>query len=253
MGPNRFLFSLTDRRTRLLAAPDVSVHLRSTTMTSTKDAVAFEADARFLWAVEGVSGLYAADVEFPSDGSLGDPLQRHVPRRLDADGPGRLRHPQAPSRPRIGGPAPAVDTPTAADVGGDLPRVTTDPDPEPRLYEQSIADAIARKAPFVVVFATPAFCESATCGPTLETVKAVAAEHPDLTFINVEPYVMELRDGRLQPVLDASGQLQPAAWTEAWHLLTEPFVAVVDADGVVRAKFESAIAADELRAAIDDL
>ncbi len=105
----------------------------------------------------------------------------------------------------------------------------------------------------MVAFATPTFCQSATCGPTLEAVKAVAADHPDLTFINVEPYVMALRDGSLQPVLDANGQLQPAPWTEAWDLLTEPFVAVVDATGAVRATFEGAIAPDELQAAIEAL
>ena len=39
---------------------------------------------------------------------------------------------------------------------------------------------------------------------------------------------MALRDGRLQPVLDAKGQLQPAPWTTAWDFHTEPFIAVVD-------------------------
>ena len=158
-----------------------------------------------------------------------------------------------PVTPAIGELAPSVGTPTAADVGGDLAQLSTDDDPEPRLYETSIADALAAGEPFVVAFATPAFCESATCGPTLETLKAVAADHPDVTFINVEPYVMEMRDGRLQPVLDASGQLQAAAWTTAWRLLTEPLVAVVDADGAVRAKFEGALAADELESAIEAL
>ena len=81
----------------------------------------------------------------------------------------------------------------------------------------------------------------------------MAADHPDVTFINVEPYVMAMRDGRLQPVLDASGQLQAAPWTAAWCLLTGPFVALVDADGAVRAKFEGALAPDELESAIEAL
>jgi hypothetical protein len=81
----------------------------------------------------------------------------------------------------------------------------------------------------------------------------VAADHPDLTFINVEPYLMEMRDGSLQPILDATGELQPAAWTTAWNLLTEPYVAVVDGTGSVWAKFEGALAAEELSAAIEAL
>lgn len=252
-GLNRFLFSLADRLNRLLAAPDVTVGLQFYDDDVDPEAVAFEADARFLWAVEGVNGLYAADIELPNAGRWGTRFNATFPDGSTQTVRADYDILDAPVTPAIGGAAPSVDTPTAVDVGGRLARVTTDPDPEPRFYERSIADALAAKEPFVVVFATPAFCESATCGPTLETVKAVAAERPDLTFINVEPYVMEERDGRLQPVLDAQGQLQAAAWTEAWSLLTEPFVAVVDADGNVQAKFESAIAADELLAAIDRL
>ena len=57
----------------------------------------------------------------------------------------------------------------------------------------------------------------------------------------------------LQPVLNAEGHLQPAPWIQSWELLTEPFVAIVDADGKVRAKFEGVVARDELDAAIGEL
>lgn len=253
IGPNRFLFTLTDRDNRPLAAPDVQVDLLFYDADVAKDTVAFEAASRFLWAVEGVTGLYAASVEFPTDGRWGTRFNASFPDgssqtvRVDYD----VR--SEPVTPAIGAAAPSVDTPTAADVGGDLSRLSTDPHPEPRFYQSSIADALAARKAFVVAFATPAFCRSATCGPTLETVKAVAKDHPDLTFINVEPYVMAMKGGSLQPVLDGNGELRTAPWTEAWHLLTEPFVAIVDATGAVRAKFEGAIAAEELTSAIDAL
>jgi hypothetical protein len=218
-----------------------------------KDAVAFEAGSRFLWAIEGQRGLYVANVDFPTDGRWGTRFNATFPDgssdtvRVDYD-----VQPE-PHAPAIGEQAPSIDTPTAADVGGDLAQVSTDPEPEPRFYETSIADALAEGEPFVVAFATPKFCQSATCGPTLQVVKSVAAENPDLTFINVEPYVMAMDAGSLSPVLDANGQLQPAAWTTAWDLLTEPYVALVDASGAVRATFEGALAPDELQAAIDAL
>jgi len=155
--------------------------------------------------------------------------------------------------PAIGAPAPAVETPTADSVAGDLSRLSTDPSPEPRFYETSVADALDAGDPFVLVFATPAFCQTATCGPMLEMVKAQAADHPDLTFINVEPYVMEFLDGSLRPVLSAEGTLQSAPWTDAWRLLTEPYVVVVDGDGLVRAKFEAAFAPDELAVVVEGL
>ena len=49
-----------------------------------------------------------------------------------------------------------------------------------------------------------------------------------MTFINVEPYKMEYTDGRLQPVLDADGQLQITDATRAWGILSEPWIFVVD-------------------------
>jgi hypothetical protein len=86
----------------------------------------------------------------------------------------------------------------------------------------------------------------------LDAVKKVSDDYPTLTFINVEPYKMAFTDGRLQPEL-ANTQLQPAAWTEAWGLRTEPWVFVVNGEGTITAKFEAVVAADELRAAFDSV
>lgn len=252
-GPNRFLFSLTDRQNRLVAAPDVTVHLRFYDVDTAPDTVLFEADARFLWAIEGEQGLYVASVDFPDDGRWGTLFEATFPgggvRTVRAD----YEVTETGRTPPIGARVPSVATPTLADVGGDPARLSSDPDPDLRLYQTSIADAIAAQRPFVVAFATPAFCESRLCGPSLETVKAVAAEYPDITFINVEPYRMRFAEGRLQPELNSQGQLQAAAWTEAWGLPSEPYVFVVDGDGAVAAKFEGVFAADELRAAVDAL
>ena len=90
-----------------------------------------------------------------------------------------------------------------------MTKISTDTNPDPAFYQTSVADALAAHKPFVLVFATPKFCQTKTCGPTLDKVKAVAAKHPDVTFINVEPYLLEDVDGQLQPVLDAKGNLQP--------------------------------------------
>ena len=137
---------------------------------------------------------------------------------------------------QVGDPAPPSDTPTAADVDGDLSRISTDANPVPAFYETSVADALAAKEPFVLVFATPKFCTSQQCGPTLDSIKPIAEAHPDVTFINVEPYVLEYKDGQLQPVLDANKQLQAAPATDEWGLLSEPWIFVVDGDGIVRVR-----------------
>ena len=250
-GPNRWLFSLTDRANNLIAAPNVPVHLEFFDVTAAPDTVVFEADARFLWAIEGERGLYAADIEYPKAGRWGTQFTATLPDgstetvRADYDVTETAR------TPAIGAQVPSIDTPTLADVGDDPAKVSTDKAPERRFYETSVADALAAKAPFVLVFATPAFCQTAVCGPTLDVVKGVAADYPDLTFINVEPYKMVFTDGRLQPELSAAGELQTAAWTDAFGLPSEPWVFVVDGAGRVAAKFETILSAEEMREAID--
>jgi hypothetical protein len=252
-GPNRFLFSLTDRDNQLVAAPDVTVDLLFYDADVDPDSVAFESDSRFLWALEDVRGLYVADVDFPTGGRWGTRFNATFPDGSTETVRADYVVLEESWTPALGAAAPSVDTPTLDDVDGELARLTTDPDPDPRFYETSVEDALAAGEPFVLVFATPAFCETATCGPSLDKAKAVATDFPDMTFINVEPYVMEVRDGHLQPVLSPEGQLQPAAWSTAWKLLTEPYVVVVDDEGIVRTKFEGAFAPDELRAAIEAL
>jgi hypothetical protein len=39
-------------------------------------------------------------------------------------------------------------------------------------------------------------------------------------------------------------------WVREWNLPTEPWVFLVDAKGVIRAKFEGALSVDELEAAV---
>ena len=250
-GPNRFLFSLTDPAGALLAAPDVDVRLEFYDGETDPEAVVFEADARFLWAIEGLRGLYAADVEFPSPGRWGTRFHATFPDgrtetvRVDYDVW------EETSTPPIGTPAPHIDTPTAEDVGGDLSRISSDPDPVARFYEKSILDAIEDDIPAIIAFVTPAFCQTATCGPTIEKVKEVAINHPEgVNFVHVEPYLMWVKDGYLQPYLSEEGYLQSAPWTERFGLRTEPYVIVLDAEGLVRAKFEGAITVQELEDAL---
>jgi hypothetical protein len=204
------------------------------------------AEAEFTWAIEDSRGMYVVNAALPEAGIWGAAFTTEAP-----DSPAetiRMQFQVVDSSPtvQVGAKAPASDTPTLADVDGDLAKLSTDEEPVEAFYEQSVADAIAAHEPFVLAFATPKFCTSAQCGPTLDRLKPVAQAHPDITFINVEPYQLELREGQLQPVLDANGQLTPAPATNEWGLLSEPWIFVVDADGVVRGSFEGVVADAEL-------
>ena len=105
----------------------------------------------------------------------------------------------------------------------------------------------------MLIFATPKFCQTSTCGPTLEKLKPVAAAHPEMTFINVEPYLLHDDQGQLQPTLDTGGNLQAVPATLAFKLSSEPFVFVVGADGKISSTFELVFAPDEIEAAIQQV
>ena len=165
----------------------------------------------------------------------------------------RLTFDVQPSSPvvRVGDHAPASKTPTLADVGGEASHISTDTNPDPAFYKTSVDQAIAKHEPFVLIFATPKFCKSAQCGPTLDRIKPFAAHYPNVTFINVEPYKLKLVDGILEADTDADGQPQATAVTDEWHLISEPSVYIVDRTGIVRANFELIFSDAELTAALD--
>ena len=130
--------------------------------------------------------------------------------------------------------------------------ISTDPTPLARFYEDSAAELIAANRPFMIVFASPAFCVSQACGPTLKVVKAAAAQHPSVSIIHVEPYVMAWDGQRPLPVMKG-GHLQPNPITEAWRLPVEPWIFTVGPDGTILRSYEGVVSLDELNAALAEL
>ena len=248
-GQTRLMFSFLGAQNVPVASPDRSVAVKVFDLGADPTAPVAQADATFIWAIEPRVGVYVVDVDLLTAGSYG------IEFTTSADGgaPEAIRSifDVQPSSDviSIGDRAPASDTPTLEDVGGDLAKLSTDPSPVPAFYETSIAQAVAEGKPFVVAFATPKFCVSQQCGPTLDRLKPIAARHPGVTAINVEPYQLEFMDGQLQPVL-TGGQLTPTATTTEWGLPTEPWVFVVDRDGVVTDSFMLIFSDEELEAAL---
>ena len=150
------------------------------------------------------------------------------------------------STPPIGAPAPATVTPTAGDVE-DLSHISSSPEPDPDLYQLSIHEALQQDKPLVVVFATPAFCVSATCGPQVVELAKVKDQYADqANFIHVEVFKdPHLIGGDQRPGLDDT---VPAV-TE-WGLPTEPWTFVIDAQGLLRAKYEQFTPSDVIEAAL---
>jgi hypothetical protein len=247
VGQNRVIFGLLDATgSKSAAAPERSL---SIAYQGPNGASIPASPAEFVWAVEGQKGVYVGHANFTAAGAWTANFTSEAPGSPAATMSFSLDVKDKVSVIAPGDAAPAVKTPTLADAGGDVAKISSDASPERRFYETSEADALAAHKPFVLIFATPKFCQTATCGPTLDKLKPVAKAHPEMTFINVEPYKLEFTNGSLQPVL-TNGQLTPVEATLAFKLQTEPYVFVVGADGKVSASFELVFAPDEIDAAI---
>jgi len=254
-GKARILFLYLDASNNVVSAPNRSANVTFYDLGRDPSKAVGSATGAFVWTIPNERGMYILNVDLPEAGTWGAEFS------TEAQGSKaetvRLTFDVRATTPtvRVGQPAPATRTPTLADVGGDVTRISTDPKPDPAFYSTSVADALAAHQPFVLIFATPKFCTSAQCGPTLDRMKPVAAANPQVTFINVEPYQLKDVDGQLQPVLDASNNNSLIATdaTNEWGLLSEPQIFAVDRAGIVRGAFEVAVSDSELKAVLAEI
>jgi thiol-disulfide isomerase/thioredoxin len=115
---------------------------------------------------------------------------------------------------KIGKPAPSLATKTLADVGGDLSRITTYRQPDPRMYEYSVDKALAEGRPILLEFATPGHCTP--CDEQLQVAKALLDKYQGrVVFIHVDQYQ------------------NPQAY-KAYRVMGDPWTFAIDSQGIVR-------------------
>jgi len=249
----RVMVGLEDRAGRSLVSAEVAVQIGIYDLAASTETAASQAAGTFRWLIPDVKAIYTAPATFTHAGDWGMEVTATGGGEPDRTARVTFSVRDTTTTPAIGADAPRSDTLTATDPTT-LPAISTDEHPDLAFYDLSVRDAIAAGKPFVLVFSTPLFCTSGTCGPALDLVKQVAPDYLGrVSFIHVEPYVLEMRDGRTQPVVDVTGGPKPIRAVVEWGLPTEPYVFVVDANGKVAAKFEGMVYPDELTAALDAL
>jgi hypothetical protein len=149
----------------------------------------------------------------------------------------------------LGAPMPDLRTPTLTSSGYHLPRITTDPEPEPSFYWTSVSDALASGRPFVLAVDSLGVVTSSACGGAVGHLRHLKKEFPGLLLIHAEPWVMREEGGQLWPD-PMEGPPRAAPWTKALGLASAPWILVVDGEGRVRAKLTDVFGSDELRAAV---
>ena len=249
VGQSRLLFVLIDQQNRPIADETLQVEIGFFDLCADPATATEVVTPSFAWGIVGQRAFYVATPDLTQPGPWGAAFTVHDTASGATTG-GKLQFTVSEGGfgPRVGDAAPAVKTPTLADVGGDVRRISTDPTPEPTFFETSLDAALAAKKPVLIVFATPGFCKSAQCGPTLDTVKAAVKAAP-IQVVAVEPYQLVYQDGRLQPVYQ-NGDFVPVEATNVYGIPTEPWIFLVDAKGTIAGSFEAVVGQQELTDAI---
>jgi hypothetical protein len=140
-----------------------------------------------------------------------------------------------------GQPMRPFDTPTVDDHRGVEP-ICTDV-PGCPLHAQTLTAALATGRPTALLVATPAYCQTALCGPVLTLLLEEVAGHPEVQFVHAEVYadaaaVGDVSRATTAPIIDTYG------------LTFEPSLFVADANGTVQTRLDNVYDRAELREAL---
>jgi hypothetical protein len=256
VGRNRFLLGIIDNATGQ-PVPDAQVRLRFFTLQGNQGTLKTEAEARFIAPardagvsgviqhrhadgtdhphanVEADVGVYLANVEFDQPGPWAVEAAYRTKEGTEGQLATRFEVLPQPKTPAVGSAAPRTKNLTARDVA-DLSKIDSAVEPVAALHQWTVAEAIAQGKPALVAFVTPGYCATRFCGPTYELVKKLIPAYGDkAALIHIEVW----KDPVAKVPADAVGE---------WKLTSEPYLFVVDRNGVITDKFEGSVSFAEL-------
>jgi hypothetical protein len=240
VGSNRVVFGLVDRDGTPVRSDDSQVQASYLPPGESAGEVRDTATAKFRQWPVGAQGVFTTNLNFNTAGIWQIEVDTTNSAGNAVTALGAIQVQAETTTPSIDQPAPASVTLTGDQVD-DLAAITSSPRPDPDLYRLSVHEALGAGKPSVVVFATPAFCVTATCGPQVEIISQLKERFSDrANFVHVEVYKNPhlIEGGR-----PAGGFVKAVS---EWKLPTEPWTFIMDQDGLVRAKFEAFTTLEEL-------
>jgi hypothetical protein len=263
-GKNRIAIGLVRANTPL-NDPNAKVHLRFFNLDEQNTQVKFESDATYYG--QGLpAAFYVAYPTFDKPGNWGVEIQVQLPGGQPTARRFQLEVKDKSVVPNVGQPAIATKTLTVKDVP-DVARLSSGPDADPAMYQISLDEALKNGKPTALLFATPAFCKTATCGPSLSVMQGLQKQYGDkVNFIHVEVYkypfdqsvqqqeaavVKANQENRALTPEEASAGLADAM--VAWNLQSEPWLFLIDKGGVVASRYEGGITKEEIGPALEKL
>lgn len=234
VGPNRLALGLLENNVPIKDAAQTKVHVLYYKLNGNQATLVAEEDARYFGEGLGERGTFIVNPTFDAAGTWGlevvaeRPGQQATNQRMSLDV--QAKGSAAP----VGAPAPQSQTPTDRDVS-DLKQITSDTEPDPRLYQMSVNEAVTSGKPSLILFATPGYCQTAVCGPGVDVLSKLSDTFGEkINPVHVEVYQLPYQDGKQVPAMGD------------WGLRTEPWLFLVDKDGKIAKRYEGGITFTEL-------
>jgi hypothetical protein len=243
VGRNRFGFVLTSSR-GFVTEPTVRVVSRFSPIDGPQGEEQELTVAEYQAWPYGNRGLYATDLAFDRAGRWGIEIEIDGDEGTVSSAELFFEVGETTEAPNVGDAAIKSVSKTADDVES-LSELTTGSLQDEDLYQLTIADAVGSGRPTVVVFASPAFCTNAVCGPQVEVLQQLKDEYGgQANFVHVDFYD---NPQAIQGDLSRS-ELSPAVIE--WNLPSIEWTFVIDAEGNVSARFEAFATYTEVKAAL---
>ncbi|HEX9712629.1 MAG TPA: hypothetical protein VGB52_08785 [Actinomycetota bacterium] len=195
----------------------------------------------------GDRGVYVAEGIFPSEGTwtlVVEAKPDGVPETLI--GPAQQQVGRQTTMPAAGDAAVSVATPTLDEQRGVDP-ICTLPDGPCAMHTISLDDALANGSPTVMIIATPAFCQSALCGPEVEILSDLSGDYGGrIDFVHIE-----LLANDDDQTVQTFSPLSPGA--QAWRVEQEPAIYFMDAAGTITQRIIGPFDRMEARETVEQL
>lgn len=245
VGQNRFAVGIFDQGGNLVHEAGVHFHFYDLNDPA-MPAFESEADAYPLTTDLGDVTIFAFEREFDHGGDWAVEVEVTFPDGSEAiSGIRYFVYEESPSI-KPGDKVPMVHTPTIVDVNQQVDLISSAEEPNNSFYVQSLDEAVQESGkPTLLLFATPAFCQTRFCGPSYDIFNELADLYQEqMNFIHVEVF---------------SGLPNPEAnnWAvtpsmEQFGLQSEPWIFLIDENGTVLYRVEGLFTLQEIKHHIND-
>ena len=242
IGRNRLTFGLIDSDKSPLRVESVNADYLF--MDAPKIEVLVEDEAEYIQWPVSKSGVYVSRVNFQNPGIWMIRIKGVDDQGNQFFGETKFNVKPKSFTPAIESKVPKSINKTLNDVKN-IAEISSSIDPDLNLYKFTVLDAINNDFPTLVVFATPKFCMTQTCGPQVSIVSSLREKYADkVNFIHIEIY---------ENINEIGGDIEKAKISPIvmeWGIVSEPYTFIIKRNGLLHSKFEGYTSELELSDAI---